>query len=145
MEINMKERILDRVMFRDLEAGKIKLKVVDMVFIACLFVFAFMIRWKLMPVESADYWGFLEDWMEQIRTHGGFSSLKYQISNYSSPYMYLMCLLSYLTTNDLYGLKLISVFFDYAASVAVFLILYQITGNLRKSIMGMALLLLSLI
>lgn len=143
MEINMKERILDRVMFRDLKAGKIKLKVVDMVFIACLFVFAFMIRWKLMPVESADYWGFLEDWMEQIRTHGGFSSLKYQISNYSSPYMYLMCLLSYLTTNDLYGLKLISVFFDYAASVAVFLILYQITGNLRKSIMGMALLLLS--
>ena len=139
----MQERIIDKVMQHEVFFGKIKFKIVDLAFIGCLFAFAFMVRWKLMPIESADYWGFLEDWMKQIRDGGGFRSLGWQISNYSSPYMYLMCMVSYLTNNDLYGLKLVSVFFDYLASIAVFLIIYQITGRVRKSIMGMAILLLS--
>ena len=58
----MNERIVDKVMFKELEIGKIKFKIVDLAFIGCLTVFAFMIRWKLMPIESADFWGFLEDW-----------------------------------------------------------------------------------
>ena len=139
----MQERIIDKIMQHEVFFGKIKFKIVDLAFIGCLFAFAFMVRWKLMPIESADYWGFLEDWMKQIRDGGGFRSLGWQISNYSSPYMYLMCLVSYLTDNNLYGLKLVSVFFDYLASIAVFLIIYQITGKVRKSIMGMAILLLS--
>lgn len=139
----MKDRLFDQVMFCELNFGKIKFKVVDLVFLICLFIFAFMIRWKLMPVESADFWGFLEDWMNQIREGDGFRSLDHQISNYSSPYMYFMCLVSYITENDLYGLKMVSILFDYLASVAVFLIIYQISQNVRKSIMGMGVLLLS--
>ena len=139
----MKERVIDKIMFSELKSGKNGLRVVDLAFIICLFVFAFMIRWKLIPIESADFWGFLEDWMKQIRAGGGFRSLNHQISNYTSPYMYIMCLVSYLTKNDLYGLKLVSIFFDYLASIAVFRILYQMTGNVRKSIMGMGILLLS--
>ncbi len=139
----MEERIIDRIMLRKVRLGKIKLQTVDLAFVACLFVFAFLIRWKLMPVESADYWGFLKGWMEQIRSEGGFPSLSHQISNYTSPYMYLMCLISYITDNDLYGLKLLSVAFDYLGSIAIFLILYQLSGNPRKSILGMAALLLS--
>lgn len=129
-------------MFHELNIGNIKIKVVDLSFVICLFVFSFLIRWKLMPIESADFWGFLEDWMLQIRAGGGFKSLDHQISNYTSPYMYLMCLVSYLTENNLYGLKMISVVFDYLAAAAVFLIVYQLTGNARRSIMGMAALLL---
>ncbi len=138
----MNERIMDKVMFHELNIGNIKIKVVDLSFVICLFVFSFLIRWKLMPIESADFWGFLEDWMLQIRAGGGFKSLDHQISNYTSPYMYLMCLVSYLTENNLYGLKMISVVFDYLAAAAVFLIVYQLTGNARRSIMGMAALLL---
>lgn len=138
----MNERIMDKVMFHELNIGNIKIKVVDLSFVICLFVFSFLIRWKLMPIESADFWGFLEDWMLQIRAGGGFKSLDHQISNYTSPYMYLMCLVSYLTENNLYGLKMISVVFDYLAAAAVFLIVYQLTGNVRRSIMGMAALLL---
>ncbi len=52
----MEERTIDKVMFQRVKIGKIKFQVVDLVFILCLFMFAFMIRWKLMPVESADYW-----------------------------------------------------------------------------------------
>ncbi len=139
----MEERTIDKVMFQSVKIGKIKFQVVDLVFILCLFMFAFMIRWKLMPVESADYWGFLEGWMTQIRSGGGFRSLSQSISNYTAPYMYLMCLVSYITDNDLYGLKMISVFFDYSAAAAVFLIIYEMSGNVKKSILGMTVLLLS--
>lgn len=143
LEEKMEERIIDRMMMVKLRIGKMELKVVDLLFIVCLFLFAFMIRWKLMPIESADYWGFLKDWMSQIRQGGGFLSLKKQISNYASPYMYMMCMISYITDNDLYGLKLLSVFFDYLASIAVFMILYRLTADVRKCIWGMAALLLS--
>ena len=97
MRGKMEERIIDRMMLREAKIGKARVRAVDLVFILCLFLFAFLIRWKLMPIESADYWGFLKGWMEQIRSDGGFPSLGRQISNYTSPYMYLMCLVSYLT------------------------------------------------
>lgn len=138
-----KERNMDKIMFSKIRIGKITFQIVDLLFILCLFSFAFMIRWKLMPIESADYWGFLKDWMEQIREGGGFRSLDHQISNYTSPYMYIMCLVSYISKNDLYALKMVSVIFDYAASVAVFLIIHQISRNVRRSILGMAAILLS--
>ena len=138
----MRERAIDKIMFREYNLRGVKLKAVDLLFIICLFLFGFMIRWKLMPIQSADYYGFLADWMNQIREGGGYRSLGHEISNYTSPYMYIMCFISYISDNDLYALKLVSVFFDYLASVAVFLIVYQVTGNSQKSIMGMAALIL---
>lgn len=138
----MQERIIDKVMEKEFFFGGVRLKIVDMAFIACLFLFAFFLRWQLMPIESADYFGFLEDWMRTIRENGGYRSLSMEISNYTPPYMYIMTLLTYVSTNDLYALKLVSVLFDYLAAVAVFLILYQMTGKKRKAILGMAVLLL---
>ena len=138
-----KERLTDRVLTRKITLKGITFQMVDILFTACLFILAFLIRWKLMPIESADYFGFLEPWMEAIRTNGGWRSLSMEISNYTSPYMYIMTLLSYISTNDLYALKLVSVVFDYFAAIAVLRILYHMTGNLRKSILGMAVLLLS--
>ena len=58
MRGNMEERIIDRMMLREAKIGKARVRAVDLVFILCLFLFAFLIRWKLMPIESADYWGF---------------------------------------------------------------------------------------
>lgn len=139
----MQERFIDKVLTKQIRIKNIELKVIDIAFVLCLFVFAFMIRWKLMPIESADYFGFLEPWMQEIRKNGGFASLSLEISNYTSPYMYIMTLLSYISTNDLYALKLVSVFFDYMASVAVFLILWEMTENVQKAVFGMAVLLLS--
>lgn len=138
----MRERKIDLFLAKEIKLGNLKLRAIDFLFIMCLFIFAFIIRWKLMPIESADYWGFLADWMKQIREGGGYLSLEKKISNYTSPYMYIMCFLSYFSTNDLYALKLVSVFFDYMASIAVFLIIWQLTANIRKSIMGMSVLLL---
>lgn len=138
----MKERKIDQILNYRIQIGKLPMKVVDLLFILCLWVFSFSLRWKLMPIESADFWGFLQQWMEEIRATGGFRSLGHQISNYTSPYMYLMCIASYITTNDLYALKLISFVFDYSASVAVFLIVYEMTQRVRTSTVAMAILLI---
>lgn len=138
----MKERWIDRIMFAKMSENRYQMKIVDAAFILCLVLFAFLIRWELMPIESADYFGFLEGWMERIRENGGYRSLGQQISNYTSPYMYILTILSYISTNDLYSIKLVSIFFDYMASAAVFLILFHMTANLRKSILGMGMLLL---
>lgn len=139
----MKERMTDKILNIELDLYGIKFRVIDSAFIICLFILAFLVRWKLMPIESADYFGFLKEWMQTIRLNGGFKSLSMEISNYTSPYMYIMTILSYISFNDLYALKLVSVFFDYMAAIAVFRILYHMTGNMTKSVLGMAILLLS--
>lgn len=135
-------RKVDLFLNKTISTGKIKWKIVDLAYILCLFVLAFLVRWKLMPIESADYFGFLKLWMEEIRETGGFLSMDHQISNYTSPYMYLMCLVSYLTTNDLYGLKMISIVFDYVAAITMFFLVFQITREKHKAILGMSILLL---
>lgn len=138
------KRFVDKLLNREIrKAGGMGWKLIDIAFVACLFLLAFMVRWKLMPIESADYYGFLEEWMSAIRENGGFRSLSMEISNYTPPYMYIMTLLSYISTNDLYALKLVSVFFDYMAAIAVFKILYHMTESKRKAIFGMAAVLLS--
>lgn len=139
----MEERLIDKFLNKEFSVHNITFKVVDIAFIFCLFIFAFLVRLKLMPIESADYFGFLKEWMQTIRENGGYRSLSIEISNYTSPYMYIMTILSYFNENDLYALKMVSVFFDYAAALAVFLILYHMTKNVRKSILGMGILLLS--
>lgn len=143
MENSMeKQRRLDRFLTETVSIGRMSLQVVDLLFILCLCILGLLIRMELYPIESADYYGFLEAWMEEIRSAGGFRSLDHQISNYTSPYMYLMCLVSYLTPNSLYGLKTVSVVFDYVLAFTMFTLLYELTGRVRRSILGMAAVLL---
>ena len=82
--------MIDRWLNREFVIGGIRYRVVDAAFSLCLFVLAFLIRWRLMPIESADYFGFLEDWMRSIRQNGGFRSLSMSISNYTPPYICLL-------------------------------------------------------
>ena len=137
------ERWFDIFLQKSFTIKGISFEMIDILFVAVLWIFAFLIRYKLFPIESADYYGFLEQWMEQIEELGGFSSMGTEISNYACGYMYLMCLVQSVTDDWLTGLKMISVIFDYALSVAVFLIVYHMTGKTRRSIAGMAFVLLA--
>ncbi len=139
----MKERVFDRAMSREVKLGSLRCQVVDLVFVCCILVLAFLARLRLLPIVSGDYYGAFKPWMDQIRENGGFRSLGMEISNYSSPYMYIMCLLSYLKFDDLYLLKLVSILFDYVAAAAMFLIVHRLSGNVRKAILGMTFLLFS--
>ena len=132
----------DLILQHKLNIGRLEFQVVDLLFVICLFGIGILIRLPLYSFTSADYLGCLLPWMEEIRKTGGFQSLDHAISNYSSPYMYLMCLVSYLTSDDLAGLKTVSVIFDYVVAIAMFLLVYEITRNIRRSVIGMALVLL---
>lgn len=137
-----KQRRMDLFLNGKVSIGSMTFQVVDLLFILCLCIFGLLIRLELYPIGSADYYGFLESWMGEIRSNGGFDSLDHQISNYNSPYMYLMCLVSYLTKNSLYGLKTVSVVFDYVLAFTMFALVYELTGSVRRSILGMAAVLL---
>lgn len=136
------ERIVDKVLKCEFKIKSMTFKAIDFLFVIAVWIFALVLRIKLFPIESADYYGFLKLWMDQIKDLGGFKSLGVAISNYSSGYMYLMSLVSGFS-NSLYALKAISVLFEYAACIAVFMIIYEFTKNTTKSIIGMSVLLLS--
>jgi Gpi18-like mannosyltransferase len=61
-----------------------------------LFFLAFTLRVSLYHVETSDYTAFLSQWYDFIQTHGGFAALKYNFSNYNTPYLYLLALATYL-------------------------------------------------
>ncbi len=137
------ERVSDRVFHKKIIMKGITFTVLDIAFILCLFTFALLLRLPLFPHISGDYAGFLSEWMTAVRNYGGLKSLGHEISNYSAAYMIIMSLLSYLDADPLYLLKAVSVFFDYLAAIAVFLIVFQLTHNTHKSILGMGGLLLA--
>lgn len=139
--MNEKTRIIDDVLNRKYRIGKLCFSYLDLLYVIALWIFSFYVRFSLFPTLSGDYYGFLEPWMKEIKALGPWKSLGKEISNYTSPYMYLMCLVSGFD-NILVSLKMISVIFDYIASVAMFMIIFELTGNIRKSLLGMSILLL---
>ena len=135
-------RKIDRWLNTPVHAGRITFKMLDLVFLACIWIIAAIIRFRFINVESPDYFGFLEPWMDRIRELGPLKSVGTEISNYSPAYMYLMAMVAAVTKNSLAGLKIVSFIFDYAASVAVFLLVRQITEDTGRSVTAMAVLLL---
>jgi Gpi18-like mannosyltransferase len=86
----------------------------------------FSIRLSLMDWMSGDYQNFLKPWLQQIVNLGGWASLRFQIGDYTPPYVYLLTLLSYFpqpNTSEPYllGIKLISIAFDLVLMVGIYL------------------------
>ena len=136
-----KDRIIDSFLNNKYKVGNIEIQCVDILFFICVSLFAYLLRINLFPIVSGDYAGFLDAWFNDIDNFGGFKSLQYNISNYTSPYMYLMCLVAN-RFNRMYALKNISVLFDYSSAVALMFIIYRMTGNKVKALIGYSVLLL---
>jgi hypothetical protein len=51
-----------------------------------MFLAAIALRVSLYHIETSDYTVFLSQWYNFISTHGGFAALKYNFSNYNTPY-----------------------------------------------------------
>ena len=73
---------------------------------------AFVLRARCLDYQTLDYRDFLSRWVAFYRENGGFHSFSYPLGNYNVPYMYFLCLFSYLPISDLYLIKLLSIFFD---------------------------------
>lgn len=116
-------------------------RLVDAAFILAILFLALFARIPLLPLESGDYYFCLSAWMDRIREQGGWHSLALRIGDYSSAYMYIMCLLSGFS-RSMYALKFVSIFFDYMAAGVMFFLVREVSGNTRKGIAAMALTLL---
>ena len=73
---------------------------------------AFALRGICLSYQTLDYKDFLSKWVDFYRNNGGFASFAYPLGNYNIPYLYFLCLFSYLSIPDLYLIKLLSILFD---------------------------------
>ena len=61
---------------------------------------------------SDDFRFFLQPWVNDLRSNGGFMALKTTQSDYNFPYLYFLTLISYVKASELYLIKILSVAFD---------------------------------
>jgi len=94
-------------------------------FVAFIFVIiAYVIRHVNLEYLSGDYYYYLRVWMQEIIARGGFASLGYGIGDYSVPYVFILTVLSYVTTEWMVGIKLVSIVFDLVMATAVGWLVY---------------------
>jgi Gpi18-like mannosyltransferase len=98
-------------------------------------------------VVSGDYAGAFADWMREIRqAHAngvlyiGLVPKETDAStfDYNCLPQYLFCFLSlFHGVSDMYLVKTASVVFDFVSAITIFRIVYEMTGNVRKSMIGL--------
>ena len=104
-------------------------------FAAFLFVIiSLIIRMSGMNYESSDYNQFLKPWFYQIKSEGGFSSLKHAVGDYNVPYMFILTVLTYLPVKPLVSIKFVSVIFDYGCALATTAIVFHLLGKVKSAI-----------
>lgn len=90
--------------------------------IVIFLVLMLLTRISLYSIESPDYLIYLKGWYEDIINNGKVESLGLQIGNYTPPYILLLTIGSYITTNSLLIIKIISFIFDIVMSIYGYLI-----------------------
>lgn len=99
-----------------------------------LLALAFCARAAVLDYATLDYRDFLARWVDYFRQNGGFDALSRQIGNYNIPYLYFLALFSYSSINDLYLIKLLSIFFDVLLAWACALLLGRFTQSPARRI-----------
>lgn len=90
-------------------------------------IFALYLRYTMIDFEAGDYHWFLEKWMNDIINNGKIHALKLSIGDYNCPYLTLLALVTYITTNPLYGIKLISIVFDFVMAISSVILINKLT------------------
>ncbi len=94
-----------------------------------LLVAAFALRFVCLDYQTLDYQNFLSQWVEYYRVNGGVKAFSAPLGNYNIPYMYFLCLFSYLPINDLHLIKLLSIAFDVVLAYGVMKIVDRFTDS----------------
>lgn len=79
-----------------------------------------LVRLVLIKVETFDYVYFLNPWITHL-SEKGLAALGDNFSNYNTPYLVLLWLVSHLPFSHVVDIKLISIFFDLLLAFAVYL------------------------
>ena len=89
-------------------------------------IVSLLIRVKFLKFESDDYLNFLVRWFNKIRQNGGILALKNSIGDYNIPYLLIRTFITYLPINQLIGIKVVSIVFDYLIAIVSMEIIYEL-------------------
>ncbi len=110
----------------------------DKLYIVLILIVAILIRIIVIPIKGPDYNLFLSNWYNEIIQNGKLNSLGLQIGNYTPPYILFLTFGTYLISNSLLYIKVLSVIFDIICSIYVALIVYHFCNNKYKACLGFA-------
>ena len=82
------------------------------VVLGALLAVGLAVRVPMLSERSGDYRAFLLPWYSHLVDAGGLAGLADSFSNYNTPYLALLALLTYLPVDPLVGIKAISIVFD---------------------------------
>lgn len=76
-------------------------------------------------MKTGDYIVFLDPWIQFIKFHGYFSSLKYGFYDYAPSYIYILVVITKIGLNPLFSVKIVSILFEYLAAYFIGKIIFQ--------------------
>jgi Gpi18-like mannosyltransferase len=93
----------------------------DFLILALACILAIALRFSLFGFQSRDYVTFVSKWFDFIQTHGGFRALRFEFSNYTPPYLYLLAASAGLFPGipKIIAVKIISLPFDFLCAFFV--------------------------
>lgn len=121
---------------------------IDILFAIVILTIGLMARFYMFDVVSGDYQTAFSDWQKEIDVEGawtylGIDPFNSDRSSFDQNIMmqYLVCIISFISNaigSDLYAIKILSVFVDYIAAFVLLEIVYELTKDTHKAVIGLA-------
>ena len=119
----MIDQFLRGLVTKKFKIKKFEIGFLDLLLIIFATVFGCSIRYALRNVVAGDYKMFFEPWVATLReAGGGFQGLsaEFEYVDYTTPYLLILSFISICPFfNTLILMKMVSVFFDFVAAIAV--------------------------
>ncbi len=114
----------------------------DILLIAAVTVLSVLIRLSVKHVVTGDWTNWWELWFAELY-EGGFGAIAGDWYDYAPPFVYLLWFITILPVNCMTGFKAMMSGFDFMAAIVGALIIYELTKNKTKAIIGYAVFMLS--
>lgn len=141
----MIDQFLRGLVTKKFKIKKFEIGFLDLLLIIFATVFGCSIRYALRNVVAGDYKMFFEPWVATLReAGGGFQGLsaEFEYVDYTTPYLLILSFISICPFfNTLILMKMVSVFFDFVAAIAVGFIVYKMTDKKQSGYMAYAVML----
>ena len=141
----MIDQFLRGLVTKKFKTKKFEIGFLDLLLIIFATVFGCSIRYALRNVVAGDYKMFFEPWVATLReAGGGFQGLsaEFEYVDYTTPYLLILSFISICPFfNTLILMKMVSVFFDFVAAIAVGFIVYEMTDKKQSGYMAYAVML----
>lgn len=136
----MVDQFLRGLVTKKFKIKKFEIGFLDILLLVFATIFGCYIRYALRDVVAGDYKMFFEPWVATLReAGGGFKGLsaEFEYVDYTTPYLLILSFISICPLfNTLILMKMVSIFFDFVAAIAVGFIVYDMTGKKQSGYMA---------